>query len=128
MAAGAEEIAQRAVNQLAVGRQFGGAEISGPEEAVNGGRRAQYLKLSGWIDPRVVPPVGEQDRSRRAQRHQAMLIKRQPLGLVIDLFESRVEPMRELVVDLFDGFRRFASLVGSTRYVSPKGSDFFGRR
>ena len=90
------------------GGKVGGAEIAGAQEPVNRRRRAQHLELACGVDPGVVPPVGEQHGPRRAQRHQAMLIERQPVGLIVELLEPCVEPVREVVVDLFDRLRRFA--------------------
>ena len=108
MAPRPEEVAQLAVDELSVGRKAGSGEIAGAQELVNRRCGTQHLELALGIDPGVVSPVCEQHGAGRAQRHQAMLIEREPVGVIIELLEPCVEPVRESIVDLFDSLGGFA--------------------
>src|SRR5438477_10585410 len=62
------------------------------------------FELSGGIRPLIPLGSGEENRTRGAEREQTILIEGQFFGMFVELLELPVEPMREVVVDGFDGF------------------------
>src|SRR5437867_2608005 len=86
-----------------------GTQAVGAEQAINRIGRAQHLELPRRIRPGVLRRVGQQDRPRRTQRNEAVLVEWQSLRLLVEFLELGIEPVRETVVDLFDGFADFAA-------------------
>src|SRR5437867_13005287 len=108
MFAGTNVIAKRAVDEFACLGYLLRTQAVGAEQAINRIRRAQHLELPRRIRPGVLRRVREQDRPRRTQRDEAMLVEWQSLRLFVEFFELGIEPVREPVVDLFDGLADFA--------------------
>src|SRR6185436_12535716 len=103
---GAKIKPERSINQMAILRQPLSIEIAGAEQTINRTGAAKDFKLSGGVDPCISSPIREQHRTRRAQRHQAVLVERQSLRLPIEFLEARIEPMWKFLVYIDHGFRR----------------------
>jgi hypothetical protein len=109
MFAGADVIAERAIDEFALLRHLPGVESASFEETIDRFRCLQYFKLAARVRPLILLRIRQQHRPRSHQRHETMLIKRQLLRLLVELLELRIEPVREARVDSFHGFTDFAA-------------------
>src|SRR6267378_3816738 len=109
MSAGPDVISERAVNRLSYFRRLVGVQPLGAQQPINRIGRLQHFKLSLGICPGVFGGVRQEHRTRGAERNQAMLIEGQLVRLFVEVLEHGVEPVREMVVDLFDGLADFAA-------------------
>jgi hypothetical protein len=111
MLARANVITEPAIEQLAGRRHLAGAQAAHTEQAIDRIGGLQHLKLPGGVGPGILRGVGQQHRPRRAQGDETVLIEWQLIGLVVELLEGGVEPVREAFVDLLD---RLADLFKAT--------------
>ena len=107
MVACTDIIPKAIADELAHGRHLPGRNPFYAQETIDGIGRLEHFELAGWIRPLVALRGREQDRPRRTKSHQAILVKGQPLGSVIELFEVGIKPMWKTVVNRFDGFSDF---------------------
>src|SRR5262245_8605246 len=107
MFARTDVITERAVDQAPGFGFLFRVQSARTEQAINRISGLQHFKLAIRIGPSVFDSVWQQHRTRRAQRDQAMLVERQEAGLLVELFEFRIEPVWEARVNSLD---RFADL------------------
>ena len=73
------------------------------------------------VGPCVLLGVTEQHGPRRHQGDEAILVERQAVGVLVELLERRIEPVRKAVIDLLDRLadgaaaRRRAAAAGLVR-------------
>src|SRR5437016_1994268 len=91
---GADEIAERAIDQLVeLGARAIGQALRA-EKAIDRRGELEQLKLTARIGPYVLFSIGHEHWPRRAQRDQAVLIERQLAQIVIEELEVAAEPVR----------------------------------
>ena len=100
--AGADVVAERAVDEGVDLGHAPGVEPPRAEQAVDGFGRLEDLELPLGVGPGVLDGVGEEDGPGGDQGDQAVLIEGEPLGLVVEVLELGVEPVRVAGVDPLD--------------------------
>src|SRR5262245_45977704 len=109
MLSGADVVAQGAIHQDAHLGHGLGLQPARSKQPVNRLSPFKQVELAGRISPLVFDCIGEQHWPWRAKCDQTVLIKRQALGLIVELLEFGVEPMRERIVDLLNRFSNLPS-------------------
>src|SRR5262249_27215736 len=109
MFAGANEVAELAVDQLAGFWYLPRVKPACFQEAIDRIGSLQHFELARGIHPSVFGRSGEKPRACRTQNNETILIERQPVHLLVDLFELGVEPVRKASVDLLDRLTDFAT-------------------
>src|SRR5271166_1042781 len=107
MLAVADEVAKPTVGQLADLRALLHFKAFHTEKAIDRVGRLEHFKLSVRIGPGVLDRIAEQNRTRRAQCDEAVLVERQTSRVVVELLEVAAKPMRKRSVD---PLYRFADL------------------
>src|SRR5262245_17951439 len=106
----ANVVTERTVDEASRFRLFFCVKAACTKKTIDRVSRLQHFELAIGIGPGVFDGVGQQHRTRRAQRNETMLVKREEAGLLVELLELRIEPVREARVNSLD---RFADLAAA---------------
>src|SRR6266581_3931473 len=74
------------------------------EETINRIGGLKHFELAGGIGPLIPFGCAEKDRAGRTKGYQAILVNGQPVWLIIEFFEFRIEPVRKPIVNRLNRF------------------------